>query len=362
MSCISALSHDVALMGDFNLRIDSSSSDALNLHQYIDFPTHIHGHSLDLMICFPGCNVLSVSASDLISDHVSVVADLQIPSNHSRIILQTSKYRKLQSISIEAFKDDIINSELIRYPKTNATELAQQYDQYDSVLPTLINLHARLVTKKISLKPPNPWTAPAILASKQHQWYRERVWRRNPTALNRSRLTRQTHLCNRQMSKAKSAHYSKLIAEHSGDHGSLWKAFNKILHGCPIMHLPGHSSIAALANTFSSSFINKIYVIRSSFPSSSHSRVLSPPDTRKVLQNLTSVTADEVRCLVLSGSMQVSSDLKPIPNGLVNNCIDILITPHNIYNQLIAHLTFLPFTHQVCPRLPPSPLKKPTFK
>ena len=140
---------------------------------------------------------------------------------------------------------------------------------------------------------------PAILASKRHRRYLEHVWRRNPTALNRSRLTRQTHLCNRQMSKAKSAHYSKIIAEHSGDYGSLWKAFNKILHRCPKMHLPDHSSIAALANTFSSFFINKISVILSSFPSDSHSRVLNPPDTRKVLQNLSCVTADEVRHLVL---------------------------------------------------------------
>ena len=137
LSYISTLSHNLALMGDFNLRIDSSSSDvgrlsgildSFDLHQYVDFPTHIHGHSLDLMICSPGCNVLSVSASDLISDHFSVVANLQIPAIHSRNIPQTIKYRKLQSINMEAFKADIPNSDLIRHPKTNATELALQYD------------------------------------------------------------------------------------------------------------------------------------------------------------------------------------------------------------------------------------------
>ena len=80
-------------MENFNLPIDSSSSDAgqlsgilesFNRYQYADFPTYIHGHSLDLLNCSTGCNVLSVSASDLISDHFSVVANLQIPSNHSR--------------------------------------------------------------------------------------------------------------------------------------------------------------------------------------------------------------------------------------------------------------------------------------
>ena len=209
LSYISTLPHNLALMGDFNLRIDSSSSDAgrlsgildsFDFHQYADFPTNIHGHSLDLMICSPGCNVLSVSASHLISDHFSVVANLQIPSNHSRTIPQTIKYRKFLSINMEAFKADLQNSDLIRYLKTNATELALQYD---SVLHNLINLHAPLVTKKISLKPPNPWMTPTILASKRYHRYLERVWRKNPMVLNRSRLTRQTHLSNRQNVKGK---------------------------------------------------------------------------------------------------------------------------------------------------------------
>ena len=275
------------------------------------------------MICSPGCNVLSVSASDLISDPFSVVANLQIPSNHSRTIPQTINYRSLQSINMEAFKADIQNSDLIRYPKTNATELALQCD---SVLHTVINFHAPLVTRKISIKPPNSWMTSAILASKRYRRYLAHVWRRNPTALNRSRLTGQTHLCNRQTSKAKSVHYSKIIAEHSADCGSLWKAFNKILHRCPKIYLPDHSSIGTLANTFSSFFINKISVIRSFFPSDSHSGVLNPPDTRKVLQNLGCVTADEVRHLVLRAPCK-SSDLDPIPTSLVKDCSNILITP-----------------------------------
>ena len=106
------------------------------------------------------------------------------------------------------------------------------------------------------------------------------------------------------MSKAKSGHYSKIIAEHSGDYGSLWKAFNKILHDCPKVHLPDLSSIATLAKTLSSFFINKISVIRSSFPSDSHSRVLNPLDTRKVSQNLNCVTT--MRCAILSYGLHAS--------------------------------------------------------
>ena len=185
----------------------------------------------------------------------SVIADFKIPTDHSHTVPQTITYHKLKAINMEAFKADIKHSDLINNPKSNATELAQQYD---SVLSTLIDFHAPLATKKIS---PNLLTRGWLLPS----WLPKDIvdtlrgsGRRYPTALNRSRLSKQIHLCNRQMSKAKSAHYSKIIAEHSGDHRSLWQAFNKILHRCPKMYLPDHSSIAALANTFSSFFINKI--------------------------------------------------------------------------------------------------------
>ena len=50
---------------------------------YVNFPTHIHGHSLDVMIFSKGCDILSVSPSDTISDHFSAIADLKIPTDHS---------------------------------------------------------------------------------------------------------------------------------------------------------------------------------------------------------------------------------------------------------------------------------------
>ena len=178
----------------------------------------------------------------------------------------------------------------------------------------------------ISPKPPNPWMTPGIMASKTHRRYLECVWRSNPTTLYRTRLTRQTHFCNKQMSKAKSTHFSKIIADHSGGHRSLWKALNKVLHRCPKVCLPDHTTIEALANTFSSISINKISLICSSFSSGACSDVLNPPVTGMVLQNLTYIIDHEVRHLVLSASCK-SSDLDPGPTRLVKDCIDILVTP-----------------------------------
>ena len=72
---VASLPHDLVLMGDFNLHLESSSSDvrqltgileSLDLNQHVNFPTHIHGHSLDVTIFSKGCDVLSVSPPDAI--------------------------------------------------------------------------------------------------------------------------------------------------------------------------------------------------------------------------------------------------------------------------------------------------------
>ena len=58
-----SLPHDLVLMGDFNLHLESSSSDvrqltgileSFHLNQHVNFPTHIHGRSLDVMIFCKG--------------------------------------------------------------------------------------------------------------------------------------------------------------------------------------------------------------------------------------------------------------------------------------------------------------------
>ena len=96
---------------------------------------------------------------------------------HPIIVGPSHKLASTESYNQSTWKPARVISKI---RKTNATKLALQYD---SVLHTLINLHAPLLTKKISIKPPNPWMTPAILASKRYRRYLERIWRRNPTAL-----------------------------------------------------------------------------------------------------------------------------------------------------------------------------------
>ena len=73
----------------------------------IFLPTVSRDHSLDLMTFSKGYDSLSVSRSDVISDHFSIAADLKILTNYGRTVPQTITYRKLKAINSAAFTADI---------------------------------------------------------------------------------------------------------------------------------------------------------------------------------------------------------------------------------------------------------------
>ena len=80
-------------------------------------------------------------------------------------------YRPIHKIDFDAFKADILKSDLIRDPKGHLSDLCKQYCD---VLKALLNKHTLITTKSVSQKPPAPWMTPEILQSKRRCRYLER--------------------------------------------------------------------------------------------------------------------------------------------------------------------------------------------
>lgn len=343
LSHMASLPHDLVVLGDFNLHVDTSSSQtsqfldilaSFDLQQNVDFPTHIHGHALDLIITSTALDLASVYSSDRISDHFTVIAEFNIPvqtQNERKNI----RYRNIKAINIDALMRDLRESKLIVDPFDKASDLA---NQYDDTLSTILNKHAPLITKKVSPKPPNSWMTPEILAAKIRKRFLERVWRRNRTPLNRSRFTKQTHLCNRMMSKAKSASINEIIRNNSTDQRSMWSAFNQILHRRPLRSLPKCVSISQLASMFGSFFIDKVAAIRASFPAVQPSDDASAPrrPDMTVLNRFCPASEEEIRKIVIAAPDK-SCELDPFPTHLVKTCLDLLLTPiTSLVNKSLA--------------------------
>ena len=143
-------------------------------------------------------------------------------------------------IDLDNLKNDILNWDLKTKPEKELPKLCKQYD---TILQTILNKHAPLLTKTVSERPPTPWMTQEILKAKVWRRSLERVWRRTRYRHDRSRYRVQCNLCNGIMEKAKANFYANIILENSEDPKKLWKSINNIFHRFPAPSLPKFFSI-----------------------------------------------------------------------------------------------------------------------
>ena len=266
------LATEFYILGDFNLHLDKKQSltttkfcgilESFDLEQHENFPTHIHGHWLDLLITRTSCPaVRSVLACDGLSDHFLVLLELEFP--RPKCVKKKIPFRRINEIDLDNLKNDILNSDLKTKPEKELPKLCKQYD---TILQTILNKHAPLLTKTVSERPPTPWMTQEILKAKVRRRRLKRAWRRTRYRHDRSRYRVQCNLCNRIMEKAKSNFNAKVILENSEDPKKLRISINNILHRFPAPSLPENLSLKTICEKFSNFFVDKITIIRSKFP------------------------------------------------------------------------------------------------
>ncbi len=132
-----------------------------------------------------------------------------------------------------------------------------------------------------------------------------------------------------------------MINANSHNKKDLWKALNSILHRNKLSILPDTSSLKDLANRFGQYFVDKIAKISATFPTSSNKTVdesLPPPGAS--LLNFCSVSESDVHKVITNGPSK-SCSLDPWPSFLVEEFLDILITPiTDIVNKSLGEGVF----------------------
>ena len=125
------------------------------LKQHVTDPTHLSGHTLDLIIDRQENSVFSSFQSfrDLPSDHYVVfcfVAFARPAASKSQL-----KQRRLRSMDIETFKSDLFKSSLLNnHDTSDPNKLAYLYN---SDLRQLLDKHAPEESRFITLRPHAPW-------------------------------------------------------------------------------------------------------------------------------------------------------------------------------------------------------------
>ena len=211
------------IIGDFNFHIESTSSnskafnsliDSFDLTKKVNFPTHIYGHTLDLLLTKPNNDhILNVHATDAFSDHFSITCTLHLPTPRSQI-KATVSFRNYHKINKEKMKTDLISSDLISNPSNDADTL---YKQYHTTLATLIDKHSPLHTKHTKVKYIPGWVNKAVIAAKETERLFERIWRRNKSHFNRSQCMQKVHQFYRTCMQAKSEFLKAKIQDNHHD-------------------------------------------------------------------------------------------------------------------------------------------------
>ena len=135
--------------------------------------------SLTLMSPYRDFDVLD----PVISDHYVVSCSLVLPKRAFQ--RKEVNYRKLKPIDLQELRDDISDSPLISTVDEAGHDLESLLTLYNTTLIGLLDKHAPLKTRTITIRPSAPWYNEDIREEKQKRRALERRWRRTGLTIER---------------------------------------------------------------------------------------------------------------------------------------------------------------------------------
>ena len=224
------------ILGDFKIHINDStdvnasifqdSIAATGLFQWVDFPTHRLGNTLDLVFtkCSSNIAISSCIQCPLWSDHFAVEMSFNIPK--APLKLQELQYCKIKSIDTKLFGKAIDTHTLLYID-----DFEELVSRFSGNLKSTLDVMAPLKTKVVTECPPTSWLNDDITHQKWVVRNREHVFKKyklEPTWLalkaERCKLHNAIYL-------AKKDSISNLVASCGNDSEKLYKLVNHLM-GC----------------------------------------------------------------------------------------------------------------------------------
>ncbi len=333
---LSVSPQSVVLTGDLNFHLDdprnadalqfSSNLDAHGLQQHITVPTHKKGHTLDVLITREGDSTLMDIPSILdpclgdskgnnLGDHLAVLFHVNI--GKPQAVCKQVSYRKLRAINVDDFLSDISCCQPLHDLEQPLCDLV---DVYDTNLADLIDTHAPLITRHITLRPHAPWYSESLRKAKHERRKLERVWRRTQLTVHHQRYKEQCRIVNTTLHQAKERHYSNKITECESDQKKLFVLTRKLMGENDKVILPTHQCSKELAEKFSDFFLTKINTIRNNISTANQAPTYNISSESafegEPLREFRPATQDEVMKLIKRAPSK-SCDLDPLPTWLL---------------------------------------------
>lgn len=340
---LSTLKHQLAIVGDLNFHLDNTNDtdarhfisllDVHGLSQHVNGSTHRAGHTLDVVITrdysafvdsdptvFDPC--LCDTRGNPSGDHYAVCFDINVtkPLHVRRKIT----FRKFRAICVPDFVAELSRCECLKNVDGTADELAEAYN---SSIMSVIDRHAPLCTKYVTLRPNAPWYTDELRQAKHERRRAERVWRRTRLTVHKEIFKKKSDIRNKLLIKTKQDYYCSKVKECEHDQKQLFNLSKTMMGEKGEVILPSCSSVEKLSNIFSDFFANKINKIRENVQLTNSCSDVMNADPKFQGCHLTEfrlATEVEVRKLIL-GAPNKSCSLDPLPTWLLKQCIDVLL-------------------------------------
>ena len=293
--------------------------------QHVSEATHKKGDILDLIITRTHEKLVGLCTVDnpFVSVHLAVnsLLDLaKIPLECKRI-----SYRKIRDIHFSEFCGQLEDTSLVR--DAASFSLGELVYEYNTTFKSLLDSHAPLKTKTITLRLTALWYTEGLRYEKKKGRALELRWRSSKRECDYSRFKKQCLRVNALIKKTKVDYYSGIIQESSNNPRTLFSTVNKLLHkGVPAEYPSGCASDGDLANKFIDFFGEKITVLRNSLDSTSDIVVESDAIVHQyALSCFMSLTLSDVSELLSEMTIK-SCPLDPVPASVLKQCTSVLLS------------------------------------
>jgi hypothetical protein len=321
---------NVLAIGDYNFHMNNKGNndtirlqkvlDTFGLKQHVSQPTHQSGNTLDLIITPNESHILSHTVDDRISDHDSIILEYDI--NKIENPIKEISFRKLKNMNMEALKEDVESMANKTLWHDNLDVLV---NEYNTGLTSIIDSHAPLQIKTVTLRDPTPWTNEEIAGEKKERRRLERKMKKTNNEGDKVAFKIQRNKYNNTLRDLRRKHFKDQIAQRKNDPKGLFKTLNALLHRKNDTPLPPHKNESELANKFNDFFLNKVENIRDELDKGNN-QLQDEEDSfsGSCLTKYKILTPEEVKKLVFDSSNK-SCELDPIPTYVLRDCIEEIL-------------------------------------
>uniref|UniRef100_A0A669B0J7 Reverse transcriptase domain-containing protein n=1 Tax=Oreochromis niloticus TaxID=8128 RepID=A0A669B0J7_ORENI len=262
----------VLITGDFNIHICCKDDvfakdfltlvDSFNLIQWVDAPTHLKGHTLDLIFSY-GLDICIRDISNIgISDHFPVIFDADLCKLDQGFEVPRRLVRIINPGTVAEFSAAFSKSVLPDIDCSTPSSVDDFASSFLSTCSSLLDVVAPMKVKR-PRSCSQPWLNESLRALRRVYRQAERRWKKDGLQVSFDILRRTRLEFQKSAKLAKTAFLSGVIADNSHNPRFLFKTFNSLINPCP--ETPRLASLA-LCEKFLTHFTGRILSLRVSHP------------------------------------------------------------------------------------------------